>query len=250
MTGRIHSIQTFSAVDGPGLRCVVFLQGCPLRCLYCHNPDTHDVHQGEEKTVDEVMEEVLRCQPYHGRRGGLTLSGGEPLLQPGFAAGLFARCRRFAVASALDTSGCLGGPAVRRAVELVDLVLLDVKHTDADRYRELVGGGRADAVFGLDRVKEFLALLDELKKPFWARQVVVPGWNDSDADADALADVLGPHKTLQRVELLPFRDLGRWKYERLGRTFALADTPEADPQRVAQLEDRVKRRLGLAAGSQ
>jgi len=250
MTGRIHSIQTFSAVDGPGLRCVVFLQGCPLRCLYCHNPDTHDAHQGEQKTVDEVMEEVLRCQPYYGRRGGLTLSGGEPLLQPGFAAGLFARCRRFGVATALDTSGCLGGPAVRRAVELADLVLLDVKHTDATRYRELVGQGRADAVFDLGRVTEFLALLDELKKPFWARQVVVPGWNDSEAHADALADVLSPHKTLQRVELLPFRDLGRWKYERLGRTFALADTPEADPQHVAQLEDRVKRKLGLPASSQ
>ncbi len=251
----VHSIQTFSAVDGPGLRCVVFLQGCPLRCLYCHNPDTHDVHQGEEKTVDEVMEEVLRCQPYYGRRGGLTLSGGEPLLQPGFAAGLFARCRRFAVATALDTSGCLSGPAVRRAVELADLVLLDVKYTDATRYRELVGGGRGlsitdcrlsigPAVFELDRVKEFLGMLDELEKPFWVRQVIVPGWNDSEADADALADMLRPHKTLQRVELLPFRSLGRWKYERLGRTFELADTPEADPEQVARLEERVRLRLG------
>lgn len=241
---RVHSIQTFSAVDGPGLRCVVFLQGCPLRCLYCHNPDTHELlGGGEVKTADEVMDEVLRCQPYYGRKGGMTLSGGEPLLQPAFAAELFDRCRRYGIHTALDTSGCVGGPAVRRAVELTDLVLLDVKHADPARYHRLVGG-TGGAVFELDRVLEFLALLDKLDKPFWARQVIVPGWNDSEGDADALADLLRSHKTLQRVELLPFRGLGRWKYERLGRSFALAGTPEADPEHVARLEERVKQRLG------
>jgi len=245
--GSVHSWELVTAVDGPGTRLTTFLSGCPLQCLYCHNPDTHEAAGGREMSVQEVMDEVLRCQPYFGSRGGLTLSGGEPLAQAKFAAELFARCRRYRVHTALDTSGCLAGAAVRTAVERVDLVLLDVKDARPDRYRELTGGTLkpGQAVFELDRVKEFLALLDELDKPFWVRQVIVPGWNDSEGDMDALGDLLRPHKTLQRVELLPFRSLGRWKYERLGRTFALADTPEAAPRHVEDLERYLKRSLNL-----
>jgi pyruvate formate lyase activating enzyme len=229
MTGRIHSIQTLSGVDGPGMRCVVFLQGCPLRCLYCQNPDTWPVAGGTEIDAAELARRVLRCQPYFGPHGGVTLSGGEPLLQADFAGDVFAACRAAGAHTCIDTSGCAWNDAVRRLLDVTDLVLLDVKDADAQRHRRLTG---AD----LSRTLEFLDRLAAMGKLTWVRQVIVPGWNDTPADVRALASLLAGRTNVRKAQLLAYHGLARRKYAELGLEYPLADTPEMEAAKLAQLQ--------------
>jgi pyruvate formate lyase activating enzyme len=237
MTGRIHSIETLGALDGPGLRCVVFLQGCPLRCQYCHNPDTWDCGGGAEMSAEAVVARVRRSQPYFGLHGGITLSGGEPLAQPEFATQVLRQCREADIHTAVDTSGACFNETVAEALDYTDLVLLDIKHTDPQRYAELTGGE-------LDRTLRFLEHIARIGRPLWVRQVIVPGWNDTEDDARALAELLGGVPSLERVELLPYHRMGVRKWEALGLRSPLEGLPEADTEVVARLERVVKEELG------
>jgi len=226
MTGRIHSIETLGGRDGPGLRAVVFLQGCPLRCRYCHNPDTWDPAGGRETSVAEVLDRVRRLRPYFGTAGGVTLSGGEPLLQAAFVAELLQACHAEGIGTALDTGG--GVPwseAVRRALDAAGLVLLDVKATEPDAYRALTGGSLAHPL----RVIEHLR---QTGRPVWVRQVVIAGYNDTmEAVRQMRALVAGVN--VARVELLPYHGMGAEKWRRLGLAYTLetARAPDADTMR-------------------
>ena len=171
-TGRIHSIQSFGTVDGPGVRAVVFMQGCPLRCVCCHNPETWSFSGGEETTAEQLCARLLRYRGYFGTRGGVTVSGGEPLLQAEFVRGLFALLKRHGINTALDTSGCTLEKA-ETLLEVTDLVLLDIKYTDPDSYLRYTG-------CKMEKPLRFLELAQRTGTPVWIRQVIIPGLNDTE----------------------------------------------------------------------
>lgn len=229
VTGRVHSIETLGTVDGPGLRYVLFLQGCPLRCAYCHNPDCQDPKQGVLKTPEEVVADVAKYRSFL-RSGGLTLSGGEPLLQPRFVAEVFRRCHEIGIHTALDTSGfCplhLAGPAL----DHTDLVLLDIKSFRPETFRD---------VTGVD-VQPTLRMAQELAKrgiPAWIRYVLVPGLTDNLEEIRELAAFVGGLPNVERVEVLPFHKMGEDKYRELGKRYRLYKTPTPSPSLVAAVED-------------
>lgn len=228
-TGHIHSIQTLGTLDGPGVRCVVFMQGCPLRCKYCHNPDTWDFSAGTEIGAREVLQKILRCKAYFGKDGGVTVSGGEALAQPEFVAELFALCRENGVHTALDTSGCVLNEQVLRLLNFCDLCLLDIKACGEEEYRRLCGGS-------LKKTLAFLRVLEEKGIPVWIRQVTVPGLNDTPEDMARLKKLLSPYRCIEKIELLPFRKLCTEKYEKLGVPFPLGSVPEAQDGAVAALQ--------------
>ncbi len=236
MTGRIHSIETLGSMDGPGIRCVVFLQGCPMRCQYCHNPDTWGAAGGKEMTVEEVVAAIQRCRPYFGHRGGVTLGGGEPLMQATFAGAILRRCREARIHTAMDTNGYYLTDAAREALESTDLVLLDIKHTDPQRHLELTGTE-------LSLTLEFLRYVAGRGIAMWIRQVIVPGWNDTPADMAALAKIVRGIACVEKVELLPYRKLGLWKYEGLNLASPLAQTPEPDDATMTRLRQELARLL-------
>lgn len=227
ITGRIHSFQSMGAVDGPGVRCVVFMQGCPLRCIYCHNPDTWDFSGGIEITPNELLEKILRYKSFI-KNGGVTVTGGEPLMQSEFVAELFRLLHENGIHTALDTS-CIGSLETAKKVLLhTDLVLADVKFQNDSDYEKNCGGKFSGVV-------KFLDLTDEMGIPMWIRRVVVPGMNDTEADITALLEFLEKYKTVKKVELLPFRKLCLEKYEAMGIDFPLFDTPEASKEKIAEL---------------
>lgn len=236
MTGRIHSIQTLGGADGPGVRCVVFFQGCPLRCLYCHNPDALDFAGGSEMTAEEVVRIVRRDRPYFGKAGGATLSGGEPLAQPAFAAEIFRLCRREGIHTALDTAGCRIDEAVENVLDSTDLVILDIKHTNPEKHRKLTGGELAVTLAFLDR-------LTQRKLETWVRQVVVPGWTDTAEDICSLAQLLRGRPNVRRVELLPYHALAAEKYRKLGRPCPLGGTGPVDAKQLSRLRRTLKEAL-------
>jgi pyruvate formate lyase activating enzyme len=234
--GRIHSYETLGGRDGPGLRTVIFLQGCPYRCGYCHNPDTWCVGEGEETTVDQVMARVRRFRPYYGTTGGVTFSGGEPLLQAGFVAELCELCAVEGIHTAIDTAGLPVSSAVASALQACKLVILDIKHPDPERFRELTGADPRG-------MRETLAFTKTHRKPTWIRQVIVPGWNDTPADMEALAALVRDHPSRERVELLPYHTMGCAKWDALGRTSPFADTPPMPADRLAALQAALDRAL-------
>ena len=215
------------AVDGPGVRCVVFMQGCPLRCIYCHNPDTWDFSGGIEITPNELLEKILRYKSFI-KNGGVTVTGGEPLMQSEFVAELFRLLHENGIHTALDTS-CIGSLETAKKVLLhTDLVLADVKFQNDSDYEKNCRGKFSEVV-------KFLDLADEMEIPMWIRRVVVPGMNDTEADITALSEFLEKYKTVEKVELLPFRKLCLEKYEAMGIDFPLFDTPEASKEKIAEL---------------
>ena len=234
--GRIHSFLSMGAVDGPGLRYVVFLQGCPLRCACCHNPDTWNAAGGTEYTVEDVLRRVRRCKPYIYESGGVTVTGGEPLAQPVFTAALLKALRAEGYHTALDTSGAGALAAAREVLAHTDLVLADLKFSSEDGYRAHTGGSLAHTL-------DFLALTQELGVPLWVRHVVIPGLTDGEAHIRALARMAGQFHNLQKVELLGFRKLCLEKYGAIGVPFPLEDTPEIDAAALCRLEDAVRREL-------
>lgn len=228
MKGRIHSFQSMGAVDGPGIRFVVFMQGCPLRCVYCHNPDTWDPDGGEEYDVDEVVEKILRFRPYFGENGGVTVSGGEPLMQWEFVAALFKRLKEYRIHTALDTSGIGNFDGARCVLKETDLVLCDLKFASEGDYASYCGGS-------LGQVRTFLDLADELEVPVLVRHVVVPGLTDSREKICRITEMAQTCRSLAGIELLPFRKICIAKYEAMGIPFPLADTEECSAALIEEL---------------
>ncbi|WP_427924235.1 pyruvate formate-lyase-activating protein [Streptomyces sp. cg40] len=222
-TGRIHSWDLSTGVDGPGTRFVLFVSGCPLRCLYCANPDTWHMRDGQEMSVDAVMGEIGKFRDFVSTAGGgVTVTGGEPLLQSAFTAEVLRRCKEAGLHTALDTSGFLGVRATDELLADTDLVLLDIKSFDVNTYRKLTGGELAPTL-------NFATRLDRLGVPMWIRYVLVPGWTDDLASVDALARFVSGLGAVERVDVLPFHKLGASKYDALGVPFPLRDNPVPAP---------------------
>ncbi|WP_043259929.1 pyruvate formate-lyase-activating protein [Streptomyces hokutonensis] len=239
-TGRIHSWDLSTGVDGPGTRFVLFVSGCPLRCLYCANPDTWHMRDGQEATVDEVMQEIEKYRAFITTAGGgVTVTGGEPLLQSAFTGDILRRCKEAGLHTALDTSGFLGARATDELLADTDLVLLDIKSFHAPTYRQLTGGELAPTL-------DFATRLNRLGKSVWIRYVLVPGWTDSSPDVYGLAHFLAGLGNVDRVDVLPFHKLGASKYEALHVPFRLLTTPTPGPDLVGQVRDQF-RELGLEA---
>lgn len=228
MIGRVHSIQTMGTVDGPGVRFVVFLQGCNLRCDYCHNPDTW-AHDGAEILIDstELAARANRYRSYYGKTPGITVSGGEALCQQDFVIELFRECKRLGFHTALDTAGSV--PAKQELLELTDLCLLDVKYTTDEAYKQYTGGS-------LQQTISFLQQLQEASVDTVIRQVIVPGRNDTTEAMDALCELLSGYSCIQKIELLPFRNLCIEKYEAMGIPFPLQEAEQALPEQINELQ--------------
>ena len=225
--GFIHSFQSMGAVDGPGLRYVVFMQGCPARCVYCHNPDTWDFTGGTAYEPEDVLQKVLRFRPYL-KNGGVTVTGGEPLAQPDFVASFLRLCRAEGIHTALDTSGCGNLDGARQVLEQTDLVLADVKFLTSEAYRRYCS-------IDFEQVVQFLELVRNMHIPMWVRHVVVPGLNDTETDIASLVDFLAAYPNTEHIELLPFRKLCLEKYAAAGIPFLLQNTPELAETRLAAL---------------
>ena len=240
VSGRIHSWDLSTGVDGPGTRFVLFTSGCPLRCLYCANPDTWHMRDGREATVDEVMAEIDKYRPFITTAGGgVTLTGGEPLLQPAFTGAVLRRCKEAGLHTALDTSGFLGTRATDELLADTDLVLLDIKSFDVATYRKLTGGSLAPTL-------NFATRLDRLGVPLWIRYVLVPGWTDDPEAVDGLGAFLAGLGTVDRVDVLPFHKLGAPKYDALGLPFPLRDTASPAPELIERVREQF-REHGLRA---
>lgn len=229
ITGRIHSFQSLGTVDGPGVRAVVFMQGCPLRCGCCHNPDTWDRNGGEVYTISEVLQKLLRFRSYFGQEGGITVSGGEPLLQASFTAALFAACHHEGIHTCLDTSGALWNHDISRLLEVTDRVLLDMKYTTDEYYRRYVGCERSD-------VLHFLSQLQARNIPVTLRQVIIPTLNDTKDNIHRLRILASQFPCVDSVELLPFRKLCQIKYNAMGLPFRFAEYNEPTLSDMQYLE--------------
>ncbi len=236
LKGRIHSVETFGAVDGPGVRFVVFLQGCPLRCLYCHNPDSWSTNSGREITVAEMLAEIIRYKSFI-KDGGVTLSGGEPLLQHEFAKELLVACRKEGLHTAIDTSGCIPVSVCSGAIDEADLILLDIKAVDTLLSKKLSGMGNENAL-------ELLRYCEQTNKPVWIRHVLLPDWTLDAEQAHQLGQLLAPFRCVKKVELLPFHKMGEFKWEELKIEYALTDTLPPEPERVEEIK-RILRGYGL-----
>lgn len=227
--GYVHSIEVGSFVDGPGVRFVVFLAGCPLRCQYCHNPDAWKA-SGETTDAETVVAKIARTADFlKAGCGGVTVSGGEPLVQAEFATEILRLSKALGLHTALDTSGCLGDRLTDEMLDILDLVILDIKSYDADTYRK-VTGGEVTPTLRLAR------RLSDVAKPMWIRFVVVPGLTDDPANVAGLARFVGTLSHVERVEVVPFHQMGRHKWEELGIPYPLAQTPEASPEAVRRVE--------------
>ena len=214
--GRIHSFESFGAVDGPGIRYVVFMQGCPLKCKFCHNRDTWDVNSGEEYTVQEVYKKVIRAKPFFiSSGGGVTISGGEPLLQAEFLIELFKMLKADGIHTAIDTAGSLPlSDTIKELLKYTDLVLLDIKHIDEKKCIELTGLSNNNEL-------EFAKYLSSIGKHMWIRQVLVPGITDDKFDLQKTRAFIDSLKTVDKVEVLPYHDLGKSKWENMGLNYPL-----------------------------
>lgn len=227
-TGRIHSFESFGTLDGPGIRFVVFFQGCPLRCKYCHNPDTWDVQGGRPVAVREIMAQVESCRNFL-RTGGVTLSGGEPLMQPRFALALLNACREKGFHTALDTAGSLPLSQSAPVIDAADLVLLDIKALDSAECRDLTGMDNANELATLD-------YCEKTEKPVWIRHVLVPGWTLDEDKLQKLAAFLRPYKCIKRIDLLPFHKMASFKWANLNLTDPLAGTSEPSAEEVEKAQ--------------
>ena len=220
MIGHIHSTESFGAADGPGVRFIVFMQGCHMRCRYCHNPDTWKMDGGDEVTADEILKRALRFKPYWGKDGGITISGGEPLLQIDFVIELFKKAKELGINTCIDTAGnpfTKEDPFFSKFEELMkytDLLLLDLKEINPTRHKDLTG-------FDNSNIIEMAKYLSEINKPVWIRHVLVPEHSDFDEDLDALGDFIDTLSNVDRVEILPYHTLGKFKWENLGIPYTL-----------------------------
>lgn len=227
---KVHLIQSLGTLDGPGVRFVVFVQGCHLRCKCCHNPDTWNMTEGKDFSPEELANRAERYKEYFGNDGGITVSGGEPLLQAREVAELFRLCKSKAINTCLDTSGSVLNEDVKKLLEVTDRVLLDIKYTNDDDYRENVG-------CSLKPVLEFLDYLDKMSIPTTLRQVIIPTLNDTEENIKNLKAIRDSHRCVDSVELLAFRKMCETKYQSLGIEFPLTNTPEPTKERMEELRN-------------
>lgn len=238
--GRIHSIETCGAVDGPGLRFVIFTQGCPLRCQYCHNPDTRAFQAGKLISVDEIMKEIEKYRSFlKFSGGGVTISGGEPCAQPKFIMEIFRRCKEAGFHTALDTSGYISVSITAPLLEYVDLVLLDIKSFDPGVYKEVTG-------VEIEPTLDFARYLQKIKKPTWVRFVLVPGLTDGEENVRGLARFVATLDNVEKVEVLPFHKMGEYKWKELRLDYKLQETQPPSQELVDHVnaifaEEKAKR---------
>ena len=234
--GRISATESFGSVDGPGIRFIVFLQGCRYRCLYCHNPETWALTGGYEAAPEEILRQALRYRPYWKQTGGITVSGGEPLLQIPFVTALFRRAKERGVSTVIDTAGepfTYDEPffsAFEELLPLTDLFLLDLKQIDDVKHRALTGVSNESAL----ALAQFLS---ERGKRMWIRHVLVPGWTTGEDDLSRLSDFIASLKTVDRVEVLPYHAMALHKYEELRLPYRLGDTPAPTAEEIARAEE-------------
>ncbi|MGL4854860.1 MAG: pyruvate formate-lyase-activating protein, partial [Lentisphaeria bacterium] len=237
-TGRIHSYETCGTVDGPGVRFVLFTQGCPLRCLYCHNPDSWDLKGGKITTSEQVVLDVKKYKSYmRFSGGGLTISGGEPLMQPEFVLDVIKGCRQEGIHTALDTSGIVAPENVKEIYNEVDMVLLDIKSFDPQLHLTLTGLPQTNPL----KTAQYLS---DIGKRFWLRHVLVPNYTINTEHLEALATFAATLKSLELVELLPFHKMGEYKWEQLGFDYKLSNSKQASREEVA-LAAEIFRKKGL-----
>ena len=228
MKGRLHSIESFGAVDGPGIRTVFFMQGCPARCAYCHNPDTWNECGGRDIAVDEIVHRAKRGLPYYGNDGGVTFSGGEPLLQGKFLLEAIEALKAEGIKSAIDTSGTYIDEDSEDVIRAADMVLLDIKHIDPAKFEELTGREQGPLFRLID-------IVNRLNKPIWIRQVIIPGFNDNADYIEALNEFISDIKTVKKVELLGYHNMAENKYERLGIKYRLKDVKPMNADKLRNL---------------
>ncbi len=234
MDGYIHSFQSLGTVDGPGVRFVVFTQGCPLRCGCCHNPDTWEFSKNNSFTPEKVLEKALRFKEYFGTDGGITVSGGEPLAQAEFVKDLFALCKQNGINTCLDTSGCYLNDAVKDALKVTDRVLLDIKYTDGELYNNFVGCEYA-------KVLEFLSYLNEQNIPVWIRQVIIPTLNDNEQNINNLNKLKKEFKCVEKIELLAFKKICQVKYDEMNIPFQFKDIPTPTKEQMEKLNSLIEK---------
>lgn len=231
MKGYIHQLESFGSVDGPGVRFIIFFAGCPLRCKYCHNPDTWDMMKGKQYTADELLDEAITCREYWGTKGGITVSGGEPLAQIDFLLELFIKAKERGINTCIDTAG---GPFTREGewfekfkqlMNVTDVLLMDIKHINEEEHIKLTGHTGKNII-------EMFRYLDEINKPVWIRHVLVPGITDNDEYLIQTRDFIRTLGNVQRVEVLPYHGLGAMKYKDLGIDYVLKDTNSPTAERV------------------
>ncbi len=233
---KVHSIESFGTVDGPGIRFVLFLQGCHLQCKYCHNRDTWDINGGEYKSVDEIVEKINRYKNYIiPSGGGVTVTGGEPLIQASFVLELFKKLKENGIHTCVDTSGMFAlTDGIKEVLQYTDLVLLDIKHIDDEKCKELVGVSNKKEL-------EFARYLSDNNIKMWIRQVLVPGYTDDGQDLLKLKNFLSTLKTVEKIQILPYHNMGKYKWEKLGLEYPLEGVSEANQEDI----DIAKKILGI-----
>lgn len=230
--GHIHSIESMGLVDGPGVRFIVFFQGCHLRCQYCHNPDTWSVTgKSQELSAAELVRKISRFKTYYKRGGGVTFSGGEPLLQKDFLLETLRLCKEEGIHTCLDTAGC-GVGSYEEILEYTDLVLLDIKHYTREGYLKVTG-------VEADESLRFIEAVQKKETPLWLRHVVVPGLTDGEKHLEGLEKYLRTFKNVQKIELLPYHVLGVHKYKTLGLSYPLDGVEPMEPQKLADWQIRM-----------
>lgn len=245
--GFVHSVESFGSVDGPGIRFLIFLQGCPMRCQFCHNPDSWKTGTGEERKADELLDQAERFRAYWGDKGGITVSGGEALMQIDFLLELFEKAKQRGIGTCLDTSAQLftrKSPffeKFERLMELTDTVLLDIKHIDDEEHRKLTRHSNAN-------ILDCARYLSEIDKPVWIRHVLIPGITDKDEYLVRLRDFLSTLHNIERIEVLPYHTLGVYKYEKLGIDYPLKGVQPPAAERVANANDILQQALQLGNG--
>ena len=227
MLGYVSKIESLGTVDGPGLRCVIFTSGCPLRCAYCHNPETWKADGGEAVDSAEIAEKISRLYPYI-KNGGVTFSGGEPCVQAEFVCDVISEILQTKLHISLDTSGSVLNDGAIKLISMCDLIMLDIKFTSDEDYQKYTGGTLTGTLEFLDKCKE-------LNKEVWIRHVIVPGLNDTEEDIEKLKKIIEPYDNVSRIELLPFKKLCIEKYENLNIPFPLSATPECDEKTIDRL---------------
>ncbi len=233
--GNIHSFESFGTVDGPGVRFVIFMQGCSLSCKYCHNRDTWELNKGTRYSVDEVLNRILKYKNYILPSGGVTATGGEPLLQVKFLIELFSKLKALGIHTAIDTSGMFDlTEDIKHLLTLTDLVLLDIKHIDDEKCKELVGHSNIKEL-------EFAKYLSDNNIPIWIRQVIIPGITDDENDLKKLKEFISSLKTVEKIELFPYHEMGKYKWENLGLKYELEGIRPANNSDI----ERAKKILGL-----